>query len=61
MQMTLIAALDQTLRAALGPMILGYETSTASVFALFALMASGAVLTRRWLLESRTVLAPTRD
>ena len=49
MQLTLIAALDQSLRAALGPMVLGYETSTASVFALFALCASGAVLIRRWL------------
>lgn len=61
MQLTLIAALDQSLRAALGPMILGYETSTASVFALFALVASGAVLTRRWLLESRAVLVKAQD
>ena len=61
MQLTLIAALDQSLRAALGPMVLGYETSTASVFALFALCASGAVLIRRWLVESRAVLVPVRD
>ena len=60
MHLTLITALDQTLRATLGPAILGYETSTATVFALFALAASGTVLTKRWLQESRTVLA-SRD